>query len=148
MKILVINGPNINMVGIREKDIYGTISYKSIIRLIMEEADKCGVEVTCVQSNFEGQLVTWIQDAYFEKYDGILINPGAYTHTSIAIMDAAKAIAPIPIIEVHLSDVDSREEFRQVSYIGKACIDTVKGLKDQSYIVALHKLIDYINQNQ
>ena len=96
MKIMVINGPNINMIGIREKNIYGTVSFDDIIKMIKEEAAKRDIEVTCWQSNFEGQLVTWIQDAYFEHYDGIIINPGAYTHTSIAIADAIKAIAPIP----------------------------------------------------
>ena len=109
---MVINGPNINMIGIREKNIYGTISFDEIIRMINDEANKRGIEVKCLQSNYEGQLVTWIQDAYFENYDGIIINPGAYTHTSIAIADAIKAIAPIPVVEIHLSDIDSREEFR------------------------------------
>ena len=98
MKIMVINGPNINMIGIREKNIYGTVSFDDIIKMIKEEAATRNIEVTCLQSNFEGQLVTWIQDAYFEHYDGIIINPGAYTHTSIAIADAIKAIAPIPVV--------------------------------------------------
>ena len=119
---MVINGPNINMIGIREKNIYGTVSFDDIIKMIKEEAAKRDIEVTCLQSNFEGQLVTWIQDAYFEQYDGIIINPGAYTHTSIAIADAIKAIAPIPVVEIHLSDIDTREEFRKVTYLTPYCI--------------------------
>ena len=124
---MVINGPNINMIGIREKNIYGTVSFDDIIKMIKEEAAKRNIEVTCLQSNFEGQLVTWIQDAYFEHYDGIIINPGAYTHTSIAIADAIKAIAPIPVVEIHLSDIDTREEFRKVTYLTPYCIAQIKG---------------------
>ncbi|MDD6004744.1 MAG: type II 3-dehydroquinate dehydratase [Firmicutes bacterium] len=146
MKIMVINGPNINMIGIREKNIYGTISFDEIIRMINDEANKRGIEVKCLQSNYEGQLVTWIQDAYFENYDGIIINPGAYTHTSIAIADAIKAIAPIPVVEIHLSDIDSREEFRKISYLTPYCIAQIKGHKHLGYIEALDTLKEYINQ--
>lgn len=146
MKIMVINGPNINMIGIREKNIYGTISFDEIIRMINDEANKRGIEVKCLQSNYEGQLVTWIQDAYFENYDGIIINPGAYTHTSIAIADAIKAIAPIPVVEIHLSDIDSREEFRRISYLTPYCIAQIKGHKHLGYIEALDTLKEYINQ--
>ena len=146
MKIMVINGPNINMIGIREKNIYGTVSFDEIIRMINDEANKRGIEVKCLQSNYEGQLVTWIQDAYFENYDGIIINPGAYTHTSIAIADAIKAIAPIPVVEIHLSDIDSREEFRKVSYLTPYCIAQIKGHKHLGYIEALDTLKEYINQ--
>ena len=142
MKIMVINGPNINMIGIREKNIYGTISFDEI----NDEANKRGIEVKCLQSNYEGQLVTWIQDAYFENYDGIIINPGAYTHTSIAIADAIKAIAPIPVVEIHLSDIDSREEFRKISYLTPYCIAQIKGHKHLGYIEALDTLKEYINQ--
>lgn len=143
---MVINGPNINMIGIREKNIYGTISFDEIIRMINDEANKRGIEVKCLQSNYEGQLVTWIQDAYFENYDGIIINPGAYTHTSIAIADAIKAIAPIPVVEIHLSDIDSREEFRRISYLTPYCIAQIKGHKHLGYIEALDTLKEYINQ--
>ncbi len=143
---MVINGPNINMIGIREKNIYGTISFDEIIRMINDEANKRGIEVKCLQSNYEGQLVTWIQDAYFENYDGIIINPGAYTHTSIAIADAIKAIAPIPVVEIHLSDIDSREEFRKISYLTPYCIAQIKGHKHLGYIEALDTLKEYINQ--
>ena len=146
MNIMVINGPNINMIGIREKNIYGTISFDEIIRMINDEANKRGIEVKCLQSNYEGQLVTWIQDAYFENYDGIIINPGAYTHTSIAIADAIKAIAPIPVVEIHLSDIDSREEFRKISYLTPYCIAQIKGHKHLGYIEALDTLKEYINQ--
>ena len=147
MKILIINGPNINMIGIREKNIYGTLSYEKIIQLITQEGKKRGMEITCVQSNHEGDLVTWIQDAYFEKYDGIVINPGAYTHTSIALLDAIKAIAPLPVVEVHLSNVDERESFSHLSYISQACISTIKGHKEQGYIEALDILQAHITNN-
>ena len=143
---MVINGPNINMIGIREKNIYGTISFDEIIRMINDEANKRGIEVKCLQSNYEGQLVTWIHDAYFENYDGIIINPGAYTHTSIAIADAIKAIAPVPVVEIHLSDIDSREEFRKISYLTPYCIAQIKGHKHLGYIEALDTLKEYINQ--
>lgn len=147
MKIMVINGPNINMIGIREKNIYGTVSFDDIIKMIKEEAAKRDIEVTCLQSNFEGQLVTWIQDAYFEQYDGIIINPGAYTHTSIAIADAIKAIAPIPVVEIHLSDIDTREKFRKVTYLTPYCIAQIKGHKHLGYIMALDTLQTYISQH-
>ena len=144
---MVINGPNINMIGIREKNIYGTVSFDDIIKMIKEEAAKRDIEVTCLQTNFEGQLVTWIQDAYFEQYDGIIINPGAYTHTSIAIADAIKAIAPIPVVEIHLSDIDTREEFRKVTYLTPYCIAQIKGHKHLGYIMALDTLQTYISQH-
>ena len=147
MKIMVIYGPNINMIGIREKNIYGTVSFDDIIKMIKEEAATRNIEVTCLQSNFEGQLVTWIQDAYFEHYDGIIINPGAYTHTSIAIADAIKAIAPIPVVEIHLSDIDTREEFRKVTYLTPYCIAQIKGHKHLGYIMALDTLQTYISQH-
>ena len=99
MKFMVLNGPNLNMVGIREKNIYGSTGFDSIIAMIREEADKRGVEVDCRQSNHEGDLVDWIQEAYFKQFDGIIINPGAYTHTSIALADAVHAIAPLPVVE-------------------------------------------------
>ena len=105
MKLLVLNGPNINMIGIREKGIYGTMDYEAIVHMIHQEAEKRNDEVEVRQSNHEGTLVDWIQEAYFTNVDGIVMNPGAYTHTSIAILDALKAIAPIPAVEIHLFDI-------------------------------------------
>ena len=125
MNILVINGPNLNMLGIREPDIYGKETYNSLIEKIEKYASEKNVTVKCYQSNHEGDLVDNIQFAY-GVFDGIVINPGAYTHTSIAILDAVKAVG-IPCVEVHISDVDSREDFRKVSYIRLACIATVSG---------------------
>lgn len=119
MKFLVINGPNINMLGIREPGIYGRDTYASLIAKIEEEAKRLGVDVECFQSNHEGALVDVIQNA-FGRYDGIIINPAAYTHTSVAILDALKAVA-IPAAEIHISDVTKREDFRQISYAGMAC---------------------------
>ena len=125
MKLLVINGPNLNFLGIREPDIYGKNTYADLCRLVQETADTLGVEVEQFQSNHEGAIVDKIQWAY-GKVDGIVINPAAYTHTSIAILDALKAVA-IPAVEVHISDVRQREDFRQISYAGKACIKTIMG---------------------
>lgn len=142
MKILVLNGPNLNMVGIREKGIYGTTSYEDIVKEIEDYAKEKNIEVECRQSNHEGDLVDWIQEAYFNKYDGIVINPGAYTHTSIALLDAVKAIDPLPVIEVHLSDINEREEFRKVSYISMACKKQIKGLGSNGYLIAIDNLIN------
>lgn len=125
MNILVLNGPNINMLGIREPGVYGNQSYSELLRLLEVWAQELGVEVAHYQSNHEGCLVDKIQEAY-GKFDGIVINPAAYTHTSIAILDALKAVA-IPAVEVHISDVKAREDFRQISYAGKACIKTIMG---------------------
>lgn len=145
MKIMVINGPNLNMVGIREKNIYGTMSFGDMINYIEQEAKKRNVEVSCRQSNHEGDLVDWIQEAYFEKYDGIVINPGAYTHTSIALADAVKAIAPLPVIEVHISNINSREEFRHISYEAPYCLDQIKGHGIQGYIEAIDEIISNVH---
>ena len=145
MKILVINGPNLNMLGVREKNIYGDKDYKSLLSFIKKSAKEKGVSVKFFQSNFEGAIVTKIQKA-LGKFEGIVINPGAYTHTSIAILDALKAVA-IPAVEVHISDVDAREPFRQISYAGMACCHTIKGhgLKGyQEAIVYLDKLLNHI----
>ena len=125
MKILVINGPNINMLGIREPDIYGRKTFADLLALLNEASAAYGVEIDQYQSNHEGCIVDKIQQAY-KVYDGIVINPAAYTHTSVAILDALKAVG-IPAVEVHISDVDSREPFRQVSYAGLACVHTIKG---------------------
>ena len=125
MKILVLNGPNINMLGIREPDIYGKNTFADLLALLDAAAVEFGVEVTQYQSNHEGCLVDEIQKAY-GFYDGIVINPAAYTHTSVAILDALKA-GGIPAVEVHISDVDAREAFRRISYPGMACVKTIKG---------------------
>lgn len=144
MKILVLNGPNLNLLGIREPGIYGTRSFRDLLALLDRTADEEGVEITQYQSNHEGDLVDRIQAAY-GVYDGIVINPAAYTHTSIAILDALKAVA-IPAVEVHISDVDSREPFRQVSYAGMACVKTYKGLGFQGYVEAVKFLKDYLSK--
>ena len=125
MKILVINGPNINMLGIREPGIYGKNTFADLLKLLEDTAREENLEVKQYQSNHAGDLVDKIQWAY-GKVDGIVINPAAYTHTSIAILDALKAVA-IPAVEVHISDVDAREPFRQISYAGMACVKTIKG---------------------
>lgn len=125
MKILVLNGPNINMLGIREPGIYGKNTYTDLLALLEKTAREEGIEMEHFQSNHEGSLVDKIQKAY-GRFDGIVINPAAYTHTSVAILDALKAVS-IPAVEVHISDVDSREAFRQISYAGLACVKTIKG---------------------
>ncbi|MDR2035645.1 MAG: type II 3-dehydroquinate dehydratase [Coriobacteriales bacterium] len=140
MNILVINGPNLNMLGIREPEIYGKATYADLLEQIKAEAERLGVEVSFVQSNSEGDLVDAIQCAY-GRQDGIIINPAAYTHTSIALLDAVKAVG-IPTIEVHLSDPDTREEFRKTSYIREACIATVKGRGFSGYLDALRLLVE------
>lgn len=144
MKILVINGPNINMLGIREPGIYGTQNYKALIELVEKTAKEENIEVECYQSNHEGDIVDKIQAAYGEK-DGIVINPAAYTHTSVAILDALKAVA-IPTVEVHISDVSKRDDFRQISYAGMACIKTYMGLGLQGYVEAMKYLKEYLNK--
>ncbi len=138
MKILVLNGPNLNMLGIREPEIYGKATYNDLVSLIEAEGELLDVSVTCRQSNHEGELVDWIQQAY-GQYDGIILNPGAYTHTSIALLDALKSVA-IPTVEVHISDPDTREEFRRVSYVRSACIATVKGMGFAGYLKAMRIL--------
>ena len=140
MKIKVINGPNLNMLGIREPGIYGKTGYDELISLIEAHAKEKGVDVTVYQSNHEGDLVDEIQKCY-KTYDGIVINPGAYTHTSIAILDAAKAVG-LPIVEVHISDVSKREDFRQVSYIRSACVKTIAGHGTDGYLEAIDYLIE------
>ena len=135
MKFLVINGPNVNFLGIREPGIYGSRSFADLLRLLEDTARELDVEVEQFQSNHEGDIVDKIQWAY-GKVDGIVINPAAYTHTSVAILDALKAVA-IPAVEVHISDVDSRESFRQVSYAGLACCKTIKGHGLEGYREAI-----------
>ena len=135
MNILVINGPNLNMLGIREPEIYGSATYEDLCRMIRAHAEKSGVTVTLYQSNHEGGLVDAIQLAY-GKQDGIIINPGAYTHTSVALLDALKAVA-LPAVEVHISDPDTREEFRKISYVRAACVKTIKGHGFEGYLEAM-----------
>ena len=140
MKILVINGPNLNMLGIREPDHYGRETYADLISKIGGHAAAKGIEVKCLQSNHEGDLVDYIQSAY-GAFDGIVINPGAYTHTSVAILDAVKAVS-VPTVEVHISKVDEREDFRRVSYIHAACIATISGHGTDGYLEAMDMLIE------
>ncbi|MBR3439622.1 MAG: type II 3-dehydroquinate dehydratase [Clostridia bacterium] len=141
MKILVLNGPNINMLGIREPDIYGKESYEYLIEMLKKHANEKGVEISFYQSNHEGALVDAIQQAYFDKIDGIVFNPAAYTHTSVAIADALKAVG-IPTVEVHISDVSAREDFRQISYIRDIAVKTISGRGLEGYKLALDYLTD------
>lgn len=139
MKLLVINGPNINMLGIREPDVYGQNTYEDLIGLIQSSANELGITVKHFQSNHEGAIVDEIQSAY-GRFDGIVINPAAYTHTSVAILDALKAVS-LPAVEVHISDVDSREAFRQISYPGMYCEKTLKGHGIAGYRMAMEYLV-------
>ena len=141
MKLLVINGPNLNLLGLREPALYGDRSYDALCALIRSTCDAEGIEVGFFQSNHEGAIVDTIQEAY-GVYDGIVINPAAYTHTSVAILDALKAVA-LPAVEVHLSDVSQREGFRQISYAGMACVKTYMGLGFEGYRQAILYLKDY-----
>lgn len=140
MKILVINGPNLNLLGIREPGIYGKNTFADLLALLEDTAKALGIEVEQFQSNHEGDIVDKIQWAY-EKIDGIVINPAAYTHTSVAILDALKAVS-IPAVEVHISDVDAREPFRQISYAGMACCKTIKGHGLEGYREAMQYLVE------
>ena len=141
MKLLVLNGPNLNLLGLREPDIYGKQNYAALEEFIRAAAREAGCEVEVRQSNHEGVLVDWIQEAC-GMFDGIVINPAAYTHTSVAILDALKAVK-LPAVEVHLSDVDAREPFRHVSYAGMACQKTFKGLGFEGYRRALRFLCGF-----
>ena len=144
MKFLVINGPNLNLLGLREPAIYGTQNYAALCQLVQDTCAEIGIEVELYQSNHEGAIVDAIQQAY-GKVDGIVINPAAYTHTSIAILDALKAVG-IPAVEVHISDVSQRESFRQISYAGMACVKTYMGLGLDGYRQAILWLKEYLNQ--
>ena len=139
MKFLILNGPNINMLGIREPEIYGRQSYEDLVNLIKKHAAEIGVEVEFYQSNHEGDLVDAIQKAYFDHIDGIVFNPAAYTHTSVAIADAVKGVG-IPTVEVHISEVSKREAFRQISYIRVVACLTVTGMGFDGYLKALDHL--------
>ena len=145
MKILVINGPNLNMLGIREPNIYGSETYKDLCDLIENYANEKGIEVEIFQSNHEGVLVDKIQDAYL-KFQGIVINPAAYTHTSVALLDALKSVG-ISTVEVHISDVSKREDFRQISYVREYCIATVAGLGFNGYLKAIDILMENKNDS-
>ena len=140
MKLLIVNGPNLNMLGIREKHIYGDRDYDALCAYIRAEADKLGCEVELFQSNHEGAIVDRIQQAYFDGTAGIVINPAAYTHTSVAILDALKAVQ-LPAVEVHISDVTKREPFRQISYAGMACEAHFIGLGFEGYVKAMEWLV-------
>ena len=140
MKLLVINGPNLNMLGIREPTIYGSGTYAQLLDMIRTYAERRGAEVSFFQSNHEGALVDAIQQAYFDGVEGIILNPAAYTHTSVALLDALKAVA-IPTVEVHISDVAAREDFRQISYVRPACIATVTGRGFAGYLDAMDILL-------
>ncbi len=144
MKILVINGPNLNMLGIREPNIYGRETYGMLLDKISFYAAEKGVTVEFYQSNHEGGIIDRIQEAYGNT-DGIVINPGGYTHTSVAIPDAVKAVG-IPTVEVHISDVNSREDFRKISYIRPVCIGTVSGMGTDGYLAAIDMLLEAKNQ--
>ena len=137
--ILVLNGPNLNLLGVREPGIYGTESYQTLVSMIEAKARELGVNVDVRQTNWEGQLVDWIQEAY-GKFDGIVMNPAAYTHTSIAILDAVKSVR-IPTVEVHISDVRMRESFRQVSYVREACCLSIAGHGLQGYLEGMEYLV-------
>ena len=144
MKLLIINGPNLNLLGLREPDIYGKQDYNQLCRFVTDACREAGVEGEVFQSNHEGAIVDKIQAAY-GRFDGIVINPAAYTHTSVAILDALKAVA-LPAVEVHLSDVSQRESFRQISYAGMACVKTYMGLGFEGYRQAILYLKDYLSK--
>ncbi len=143
MKLLIINGPNLNLLGLREPEIYGKQDYAALLDFLQASAEEAGVEIECFQSNHEGAIVDAIQAAY-GVFDGIVINPAAYTHTSVAILDALKAVA-LPAVEVHLSDVSLREDFRQISYAGMACQKTFMGLGFEGYRQAILFLKDRLS---
>ncbi len=146
MNIAIINGPNLNMLGVREPAIYGSSGYNTLVELVKKHAKTIGATVSLYQSNHEGDLVDEIQRCYYDKVDGIIINPGAYTHTSIALLDAVKAVG-IPTVEVHISDVSAREDFRQTSYIRTACIHTISGQGLAGYTQAMDHLKQVIEAN-
>ena len=146
MKFLIINGPNLNLLGLREPDIYGKQDFHALERFIRDACAEAGVEAALFQSNHEGAIVDAIQDA-FGKMDGIVINPAAYTHTSVAILDALKAVR-IPAVEVHLSDISQRESFRQISYAGMACVKSYIGLGFEGYRQAIFYLRDYLSNSK
>ena len=145
MKFLIINGPNLNMLGVREPRIYGSNTCQDLVEYVSDFCAQRGVETEFVQSNHEGALVDAIQKAYFDKVDGIIINPAAYTHTSVALLDALKAVK-IPTVEVHISKVEEREDFRQVSYVRAACVKTITGQGLEGYCQAAAYLLDFLRK--
>lgn len=145
MKLYIINGPNLNMLGLREPEIYGNTNFKSLEDSITSYCKEREIEACLFQSNHEGDLVDYIQEAYFDGADGIVINPGAYTHTSIAILDAAKATR-LPLVEVHISKVEEREDYRQVSYIREAAIRTISGEGINGYFMAIDHLCEVLKK--
>ncbi|MBQ8207780.1 MAG: 3-dehydroquinate dehydratase [Clostridia bacterium] len=145
MKFYIMNGPNLNMLGIREPDHYGRTTYADLCEMIKEHCEKKGIEAVLYQSNHEGDLVDKIQEAYFEGADGIVINPGAYTHTSIALLDAVKSTS-LPTVEIHISALETREAFRQVSFIREACIETITGEGVNGYLHAIDDLYNYLRK--
>jgi len=147
VKLYILNGPNLNMLGIREPAHYGTETYQALIARIEAYGKEKGIETVCRQSNHEGDLVDWIQEAYFEGADGIVINPGAYTHTSVALLDALKSVQ-IPTVEVHISRVEEREDFRQISYLRAACFKTITGHGTNGYPEAIDALIDLLTNSR
>ena len=144
IKVMVINGPNLNMVGVREKGIYGSRDFNDICKYIESSAKDRNIEVTLFQSNIEGEIINNIHKSYYEKYDGIIINPGAYTHYSYAIFDAIKAVN-IKTVEVHLSNIHAREEFRHKSVTAPACIGQICGFGEQGYVLAMDAILSYKN---
>lgn len=142
MKLLIINGPNLNMLGIREPDIYGKQNYAALCKTVEDACSSAGAEFEIYQSNHEGAIVDKIQDAY-GKFDGIVINPAAYTHTSVAILDALKAVS-IPTVEVHISDINSREDFRKFSYVSLAAKKTIAGFGIDGYRMAIEYIVEYL----
>ena len=146
MKFLVVNGPNINMTGIREQGVYGARNYTEIMAMIAAEAKQRGIEVEVFQSNVEGEMINAIQRCYFGHMDGLIINPGAYTHTSYALHDAIKSIAPIPAVEVHFSNVHARESFRHESKTAPACLGQMCGFGDYGYVMAMDALIQHLEK--
>ena len=147
MKLYIINGPNLNLLGIREPQHYGNTTYEGLLELIRNHAKTLGVEVLCYQSNHEGDLVDKIQEAYYEKANGIVINPGAYTHTSIALLDAIQSVGS-PSVEVHISKIEEREDFRQISYIRAACQKTITGQGIAGYLQAMDFLCNSFSKGE
>ena len=140
-KLLILNGPNINMTGLREKNVYGSQTFQALLDMIGAEAEKLGIEVRCVQSNSEGALIDAIQAAYFDGLDGIVFNPGGYTHTSVALHDAIKSV-PIPTVEVHMSNIQARDEFRHRSVTAPACVGQICGFGFYGYLMAMRALCE------
>lgn len=144
MKILIINGPNLNFLGIRNKAVYGNEDYEFLVNMIKNYAKEKAIDVECFQSNHEGAIIDRIQNAYFEKVDGIVINPGAFTHYSYAIHDALESIENIPKVEIHISDISKREEFRRVSVTAPACDEQIKGKGLDGYLMAIDRIIELL----